>query len=79
MPEMSLLAAPAVSQTWLQEAARGNCLRSHACPARLPCLHLMQAQTKPVTAEEKPLLFRTDANSMRYASIPIKEERNKVP
>ena len=40
---------------------------------------VMQAQTKPVTAEEKPLLFRTDANSMRYASIPIKEERNKVP
>ena len=40
---------------------------------------VMQAQTKPVTAEEKPLLFRTDANSMRYASIPIKEEGNKVP
>jgi pyrroloquinoline quinone biosynthesis protein E len=39
---------------------------------------VMQAQLNPVQVAEKPLLFRTDANSMKYASIPIKEERDKV-
>jgi pyrroloquinoline quinone biosynthesis protein E len=37
---------------------------------------VLQAQA-PRT-EEKPLVYRNDANSMRYAAIPIKEERDKV-
>ena len=37
---------------------------------------VLQAQV-PRT-EEKPLVYRNDANSMRYAAIPIKEERDKV-
>jgi pyrroloquinoline quinone biosynthesis protein E len=37
---------------------------------------VLQAQAP--RAEEKPLVYRNDANSMRYAAIPIKEERDKV-
>ncbi len=37
---------------------------------------VLQARQRP--AEEKPLVYRNDANSMRYAAIPIREERDKV-
>ena len=37
---------------------------------------VLQARERPV--EEKPLVFRNDANSLRLAAESLKQERDKV-
>jgi len=37
---------------------------------------VLQGRQRPV--EQKPLLYRNDANSMKFAGIPIREAREEV-